>query len=286
LICDAEWTQQPGSIVDSQVYWDDSRYFSGDPSDRRGEIFVFDIETWEETRLTDTPEMKAGPRGNGQYLVFLDTTGAPDGHFGLTLMDLVTSEQKSLAPWEAGAEEYHISERYVVWAASSFDASSYGKDVFYYDLVTEETHHLEESMAFHVYRLSVGGSKIVWEKNDNLYYSIMLHDIETGEDVELTDGSFDCIAPQARGNLTVWETYEYSGGTYSGTPAERDVYLFDLDTGVGRRVTDQSTTWWGRAPDPPWLPIIKGYGPDTMEVFVMNLEKAGLLDSSGHVIPE
>ena len=249
LICNAEWTQKPGSIVDSQVYWDDSRYFSGDPSDRRGEIFVFDIETWQETRLTDSPEMKAGPRGNGQYLVFLDTTGAPDGHFGLTLMDLMTSEQKTLAPWEAGTEEFHISDRYVVWAARSFDASSYGKDVFYYDLVTEQTHHVEETMPFHVTMVTESEGKILWVKESSeLTYSIIAYDIETETEAALTDPSYDAIGPSVRGHLATWLTYEHSGGSFAWDPSDRDVCLFDLDTGVSRRVTDYSTFWGGNCP--------------------------------------
>jgi hypothetical protein len=62
----------------------------------------------------------------------------------------VSSEQKTLATWEVATEQYSISDRYVVWAGRSFDATSYGKDVFYDDLLTEQTHHLEETRPFNV----------------------------------------------------------------------------------------------------------------------------------------
>ena len=288
LICDVERSQLPGSIYNSQVFWNDSRflYDSQDPDYHRVELYLFDIPTWTETRLTDSIEMKISPLVHGDYVVFLDNTDAPDGYFGLSLMNLVTSEQKTLATWEAATEEYSISDRYVVWAGRSFDATSYGKDVFYYDLLTEETHHLEGTRQHHVVMVTETQGKILWVKNDNLYFSIMLHDIVSGDDVELTDGSFDCVYPRARGNLVVWWTYEYSGGTYAGNPAQRDVYLFDLDTGEGRRVTDVSSTWSGRSPDPPWLPIEKDHGPNTSEFFVLNLLKGGYIDTSGHVIAE
>jgi hypothetical protein len=289
LICDVERSQMPGSIYNSQVFWNDSRflYDSQDPDYHRVELYLFDIPTWTETRLTDSIEMKISPLVHGDYMVFLDNTNAPDAYFGLTLMNLVTSEQKTLATWEAATEEYSISDRYVVWAARSFDATSYGKNVFYYDLLTEETHHLEATRPFNVTMVVEDKGKILWVKESSeLIYSMMVHDIATGSDTALTDGTYDAIGPSIKGHLATWITYEYSGGSFAWDPSERDICLFDMETGVSRRVTDHSTYWGATEPDPPWLVIGEGHGTYTASIFVLNLLKGGYIDTSGHVIAE
>lgn len=253
----------------------------------RGDLFIYDIESWSYIRLTDSSESEAHAKYNGRHVAYWDSTGAPDGgNYGLTLWELQTDEHITLSTWQAAPEVHAISERYVAWTARCFDPPGYGKDVFYHDLQTGVTTHIESTGQFDIRVLDLSGDRIVWMENDNDHYNIILYKIETEDEVRLTGDGFDHRNPRIRGNLVAWITYMYSGGSYATDPAHEDLYLYDLDTGVGRRITSESAAWAPGHAHPPWLLFKKMLGQWNREVYVMNMVQSGVIDSTGHVIPE
>jgi len=286
VVCAQPGIQAGAYVHGGTVFWGDFRYNSGG-DDRRTELFSFDVETWEELRLTDDPEAKAFPKYNGRHVVYKDSTGATqEGRYGLTLWDLQTDEHTTLATWQAAPEFHAISERYVAWTAYSLGEPGYGKDVFYHDLQTGESTRIQTTGLFDIRVLDLSGDRILWMENDSDHYNIILYEIGAEEEVRLTDDGFDHMAPRLRGNLAMWITYKYSGGSYATDPARKDLVLYDLDTGVERRITSESVPWGTGYADPPWMWYVKVLAPYHFEIHVVNLPMAGLVDANGNVIPE
>jgi hypothetical protein len=286
VICEEEGIQFTATTYDDQLFWSDARPFGTEPSGERFEIYMFDTVTWTEHRLTDSPTTKGYPLSNGSYVVFWDSAEAPDGEFGLTLMELNSSDQETISPWQAAPEIHSISERYVAWTAYSLDATpSYDKNAYYYDLQTKETRILESTREFDVRRVAVSNGKIMWSKETTDFrQSVMLHDIETETNVSLTEDSYWSYPCFANKGLAVWMTSKFAPDPES--KKIRDIVIFDLETGVERRVTNYSDSWGANMPDPPWLVLYISGGRDYMDLFALNLVKAGILDEFGRVIPQ
>jgi len=281
MLIKAPRVQAAGSMLGKEIVGSDSSY-----ENYTSELFLYDIEQWNYTRLTFTPGSEGHPRYNGRHLIYWDGNDAPEGKCGLTLWDMQTDEKTTLASWQSAPEVHALSDRYAAWTAYSFDPPGYGKDVFYHDLQTSTTTRIESTGQFHTTFLDLDGDRIVWTENDNDHYNVILYEIETGEETHLTGDGNDHMAPLIRKNLVVFATYRYAGGRFVADPAHRDLELYDLDTGVSRRITKESTTWTPRKFDPPWLLFVKALGSHKFEVYVMNMLKAGVIDEAGNLIPE
>lgn len=276
---------QVGSIWQDTIVWADERWSTSQQFNT--ELVSLDIPTWTETRLTFSLDAaEAHPRTNGRHLVFWDSDGAPpEGYYGLTLWDTLTNERTRLAEWDLGPTNHYIGQRYVAFAAGH-PLGSY-KDVYYHDILTRTTHHIESTGPGQQEFVRAWEGTIVWEEEKDCRFEVVVYDIETGQEMRPIDDEYDETRPGIWQNLLIYNTYRYSGMSWCGGPYNyRDVCIHDLDTGYGRRITEESGYWWPLAVDPPWLVYSMGFGPQKEEYYVINLVQAGMLDQDGHVIPE
>lgn len=64
-----------------------------------------------------------------------------------------------------------------------------------------------------------------------------------------------------------------------------DIYVHELSTGIGRRVTDCSDKWMPRFVDEQWVFYAKWNTNIKFNLYVHDLEAEGILSPDGHVLP-
>ncbi len=117
-----------------------------------------------------------------------------------------------------------------------------------------------------------------------------MYDIEAGQELRLTDDPFDQIAPWLHGNLLTFADYRFSGGGWDNYHCAYDIYILDVDTMIGRRVTTWPWYWWG-IPGDDGLLVASLRDQNTLDapakLYVFDLIDMGILDATGrHVLPE
>ncbi|MFH2007383.1 MAG: hypothetical protein ABI333_12430 [bacterium] len=280
------WQRSP-TMSAGQIIWTDGRYRTIGVDDYRFELVVYDIDSSQEARLTDSPDKKTFPRFNGRYLAY-DFFAEGTGTGELRLLDLVTSDDIVLSPVDRASEGFSISSRFVTWVAMPPNAQFYNKDVHIYDLQTQQTLRLESTAGDLTYETSVSGSKVAWADFRHGQWDVYLYDIEAGQETRLTDDPFDQGAPAIHGNLVTFSDFRFTGGYLDGYCA-RDIYILDIDTMIGRRVTTLPWYWWGMPGDDGWLLAIlrDELSLDSpAKLYLFDLIAMGILDPTGqHVLP-
>jgi len=258
--------------------------------DTTDDVYVLWTDSWQLVKLTDTPDItEEGVAFNGRYVAYGVTSygTGPQDH-GFWLMDTDTLESTMLGEPGTSVASYQVSDRYVVWAPLTKDASSDGRDVFYYDLETHDTVQVEASRPGWQSQVDVSGDYIGWLESDVVDdppYRLGLYRISTGEKTVLTEepGLFGFSMDNG---IVVWATYKYQDRPYQGPVV--DAVAYDVRTGVERRLTTRSYPW-GAGPGHlslPWMTLGVLAGPPAPQgVYFANLQLYGIIDDQGNLLP-
>lgn len=288
-------TYQPDSwqglpaVHGEHIVHNDGRFMETPGDDSGIELMLYDIANSQETRLTNSPDGKSFPQMNDDYVVYkfyLVDSGAG----ALRLLERSTGISAELSPSDRAAEGFSISERYVTWVAIAPGVPVWNKDVHIHDLQTGETLRLETTAESLAYETSVSGSRVVWMDDRNGNWDIYMYDIEAGQELRLTDDPLDQIGPRIHGNLVTFADYRFSGGWWDNYQCAYDIYILDVDTMIGRRVTNWPW-YWGGIPGDDGLVVAILRDQNTLDapskLYVFDLIEMGILDATGHhVLPE
>jgi hypothetical protein len=112
---------------------------------------------------------------------------------------------------------------------------------------------------------------------------IYMHTFSTGQEVCLTPDGWEQAWPHLRNGIASWCDYRFSQewGEYGNC----DIYVYELATGVGRRVTAESRTWMPRFVDSGWILYAQWVTGHQFKLFAHDLVCDGILTTDGHVIP-
>ena len=253
----------------------------------RGDIYSYDLTTGIRTQLMDTPDDEEWPQAaHYPYLVY--ETRVPRGVFpdkGLALWNRETDERILLADHTQATEGVSISDRYVSWAAHG----DWGKDIYYYDLQSGHTTHVEASGPGHQYATSTYGDYLAYMTEDaSSHYHVDVYRYSTGEVERIGgDDGWDHLWPAVWENLVFYKDYSYARTRYGSNFS--DTSITDLETGVTRRVTPISGSTLPVGFHSGWalFALNSGLGdPYKNYLYVWNLYRMGLLTLENHVIPE
>ena len=111
-----------------------------------------------------------------------------------------------------------------------------------------------------------------------------MHTFSTGEDMSLTPDPWEQARPHLRGGIVAWCDYRFS--QQWGEYGDCDVYVYEIVTGVGRRVTKQSRLWYPRFVDSGWILYAHRISGHQSKLYMHDLVGDGILSPDGHVIPE
>jgi hypothetical protein len=113
-----------------------------------------------------------------------------------------------------------------------------------------------------------------------------MFDVQTGQEERLTHDPNDQRVARARGHLLTWTDYRWSCEPFGFRYAARDVVIYDIETGVARRVTSSSEPWTNCYAQARWFVYMKAVGYRKYQIFAHDLVADGILDGpDGHVFP-
>jgi len=260
-----------------------------------GDLYYISLDDWQIVQLTNSPEENdETPVFNGRYVAWIKEYHADninqDHDLGFWLLDTDTMEATMLAEPNMASTDYQINDRYVVWKAwGDGQPDSYGRDIFFYDLQTGQKGHVPASAPGWAYQVDVGSHWIAWmdsARENSPPYRIWIYDIDTGEATMLSEEP-DFFGFNLDHQLLVWDTYAYCGNECYHL--DTDLEAYDVRTGLRRRLTTRQYPW-GSGPghmNLPWLLVgVGAYGPPYPQgVFLLNLEKLGVVDQDGNLLP-
>ncbi len=266
------------------IVWDDRRD-GWDPW--CSELYHYDLSTDTEERLTETTLCELEPKTNGRFVAYrrTDTTSDPSS---LRLLDRQTGDDIELSPDWTNVESFDINERYVVWVAYTQDAQSVGRDVFYHDLMTGLTHHLDATYPRYQYWIFLWNDWVTVRGSDAYLTPpsfMALYNLDTQEERSLVEGDYSVASGPIDRGLVVWNTSEYTG-TQNLFPA--DMVLYDIGSTDTRRLTTQDGVVAPTSIALPYLLVINrlylSY-PTQNDYYIANLEALGVIDATGNLLP-
>ncbi|MFH2010161.1 MAG: hypothetical protein ABI333_26420 [bacterium] len=251
---------------------------------------MYDLGMWQEFQLSDDPQCERSTRTNDRYIVFnKNVDNNTNGDRELKLLDLENGSEVVLASAVRQVGSYFdIGERYVVWSGYATEPGSVGRDIYFYDLETEVTDRVPFSMEHYTYFVHTSGDRLAYMATADYTtppFFLVLHDMTTGDHTVIADNDYGIPEPHIHGNLMAWHTTKYTGGT---VVPPVDVELYDIETGVHRRLTTRESNLSPAALHFPYLLL-----GDLLELstemqkdwYVANLVELGVTDTQGNLIP-
>lgn len=193
----------------------------------RAAIWVLDLESGEQTRLTSGRHRDDKPRWSpdGRWIAFTsdrEDDGGPKGQ--LWLLSAEGGEPTRLTSFENSVED-------VAWSPDS-------QSILLVTQVRQGEKPATDVKVLRSARFRVDGNGWV----NDLYRQIMLVDVETGDHRQLTDGPYEHRQP-------AWSPNGYEIALSSSRRERwefhpnRDIYLLKLESGAIRQVTDGQGAW-------------------------------------------
>jgi beta propeller repeat protein len=194
--------QERATIFENTVVWDDYRFAvedDPDPSIRRNsEIFMYDLKTGVDARVTDIPYDQIDAEIYGDHIVWRDrrTGGYPEIYLHTI----------------SRGEEQNISNN----PSLQWYPSIWGSGVVWTDL-----------------RNGTGDSVLGPYFNTDIYY----YNIETEESMQITTNEFDQEGARIIGNYILWHDLRDGERGPGGYPNGCNIYMYDLQTHEEKKVT-------------------------------------------------
>ena len=184
------------------------------------DIFVLDLNTGEQRRITDTPAKRNSLQLSGYKLVWNDNRnefGEHYTHYDIYAYDLEKDEEVAVAVAPGSQWLGAIHEDRVVWAdnrnsptlgtvqAGCSNCPDNRFDIYLYDFNTRKELVLDESRTNDA-TPDIHGRYIVWRGfDDEGHTTIHLYDIETGERRTLASSSLGGVdRPLVSGDFVAW----------------------------------------------------------------------------------
>jgi beta propeller repeat protein len=172
------------SVSQRKVVWEDPRHFVPNSN---VEIYMYDMDTDTETRVTDVPRQQGLPDIFGDFIVWLDMR---DLNYAIYLHKISTGEDRKISP--DNPSQYSYPE---IWGDSVAFAgetnSTYNPDgnIFYYSIERDELKPIavgSSGCCLHVGEKYVAYSR--WGENTGNpdWYDVFIYDIQTEEEKRVT----------------------------------------------------------------------------------------------------
>jgi hypothetical protein len=277
------YSAQAGSWVHgNELMYQDHQFYDASIGNYQVDLYHYDIATAIEARVSDSATMKSLPKFNDDFILFAHGEGCTEMHpFNLTLMSRATGDTTVLSDCWQAAESHSISERHVAWSGAPADGGA--KVVHVHDLQTGVTQQIGDPAVGSQHMPHVDGDYLVWQDARQGRREVYRHTFSTGAEECLTPDDWEQAWPHVRNGIVSWCDYRFSQEW--GEFGNCDVYVHDLLTGVGRRVTTESRLWMPRFVDAGWIFYAEWVGDHLWKLYAHDLVSDGILDGDGRVIP-
>ncbi|WP_214799317.1 Ig-like domain-containing protein [Exiguobacterium sp. s50] len=187
------------------------------------EIYLYNMVTGEERRLTNNPHMQANPAIYENNVVWID---AREGRSNIHLYNIATGTETVL-PNERNVDRWgvDITEQYIVWV-EYVGGTQY---ICSYDMWNENENCFSLSTTWSIQGPSVSGDIVVWADIRNGDYDIFSYNLKTFEEIPITTNRHPQYEPVITGDKVVW--YDYRDANY-------DIYMYDFSEDKESQITN------------------------------------------------
>lgn len=223
------------------------------------EIYIYNLKTSEQKKITDNPSGQYYPKIWKNYIVWQDDRNAAvktyPGQWSLYLYNLDTGEEKLLTKTLAPHATYNICDNKVVWEdernmhgddllRSGDNLPENNKDIYLYDIKADR----ETAVAtgpFMECMPDIYGNYIVWEDRNNgtLAADIVLYNIANKEKKYITKDDYHQGNPKIFENFVVWMDERNGISTndifIDGKAPNSDIFIYDIEKGTERNLTGE-----------------------------------------------
>ncbi|HEX8277023.1 MAG TPA: hypothetical protein VF615_30555 [Longimicrobiaceae bacterium] len=194
------------------------------------DIYVYDLDTKQETRVSSAATMQQSPSISGHWVVYQDRG------FEVRAHDLRDSTDFQISPAVGYAEtEPSVSGTRVVYTSNR---STTGNTIYMYDLAANtevpiRTFPTGTSPMPSALEPEIGGDLVVWREQwgSPRQEAIMIHDLSTGATRTAVSSPTFLSNPSTDGARVVYE--DHRNGNW-------EIYMFDPATRTETRVTTQA----------------------------------------------
>ena len=188
-----------------------------------GEIYLYDILTGEEQRVSAAGAMCESPDLSGDRMVWRVWNDSYGG-YDLDIYDSSTGEHTVIASGGTDHANPAIDGTRVVWD----DARAGNTDIYLYDLATgQETQITTDGSEQN--NPDISGDLIVWQDNRNGNWDIFLYSLATGDEMCLDDEGSDQMNPAISRDRVVWQDLREG--------PDSDIFLHTISLGSGELIT-------------------------------------------------
>ena len=202
------------------------------------DIFVMDLSTGEERRITDVPAERRNLSIDGNFLVWQDNRneiGEHRSHYDIYAYDIEAEEEIAVEVAPGAQHSPSISGDSVVWLDESDDTSK----VMLHDFANDKTRVIDTTTEPEL-PPAIHGDNVVWrgyDENDD--HAVYLFDIPDGQRRLIASpsrGSTD--GPQISDRYVVW-TEEWPCDVRANImPDGMGVYVYDLEGGEVTKISN------------------------------------------------
>ena len=244
-------TNSSGNQINPKIYGDTIVY----QDDRNGnwDIYSYNLTSKVETQITNNSAAQEFPAISGNTIVWQDNR---NGHWGIYMYNLTTQTEQAVYvnSWTT-YNDYSpaISGNRIVWIEAYLQSTSKTYWLMCRDLSTVGTQivkahsnytppaHYEGNLAFP----AIYGSRVAWLGENTQHYGIIddqweigMKDLVSGTSVDIVNNVRDGY-PDIYGSYIVFER----DTVLADSKIENsNIYLYNIDTGVESRVTNDNST--------------------------------------------
>ncbi len=167
------------AISGNRIVWQDdrnSRVFAN-RLDIFHDIYLYDLVTKEERRITDNMFDQSDPAISGDRIVWQDDR---NGNSDIYLYDLSTGEEQQITTDLAEQVNPAISGDWIVWTDNRNDRENGNWDIYLYDLVTKDEWQITAHPSAQV-SPAIFGNQVVWVDwrfgNPDIFYAAISTDL-------------------------------------------------------------------------------------------------------------
>jgi hypothetical protein len=279
------------AIREDIVIWEDKSPVVDPPENYCNTVYLYDLGEWSRRLLFSKPFCTNRMATNGEVLVFRQGVESSQSYYSLNRYHLADQTIQEIVPAYGPAPFYDpfafdLHDRQLVFAARYNDPQAIGSDIFYYDVETGVATHVATSLEEYQYSPRIWGDWAIWESS---YWSVgpphrqVLYNLGTGEERVVIDNDGSATHGVIHQSLVAYTTSRYAPQV-AMYPA--DMELYDIDSGVYRRITTEPGNLRAVELFFPWLVAAVDLGIDAwhQDWYVLNLVALGLVDEQGHVI--
>lgn len=190
------------------------------------DVFMFNISSWSETRITDKSSNQISPKIMGDHIYYLDRNATDSV---IQMYNIRTQETIPLDSYSSGSmSNFDVSENGIVWLDSTMDGFSYRTKIMYSNFSMYIGHHQLYETENNIMDISIDQHKIVWsEAFPDFTVSVFYFDLETYQTHCIMRNCGVVYEISVSGSYAVFDTFH-------GLSEEIMLFTFDRDDdGIG-----------------------------------------------------